>query len=332
MGKLSEKELLLLDNFMYIDGSTEVGKGKTLERVVDDILKKGISKKELSGDIKVEQAEDILNEIKKDPKLCRMTIEESIDTKGVRASCFVDEENQATVAFRGTGGSYEAWKDNVLGAYQVDTECQKMAAEFIQNNCANYNNITVTGHSKGGNMAQYCTVVCGNQIESCYSYDGQGFNDEFLDKYADEIAQNQRKITSICCNNDYVNILLKPIAGQTKYLLTEEDANAHLSWALYCKNKDLTDRNGTYTNLVEQSNFSKTLKQIMDELVENIDKLPEDTMGADVNLNMALKAIREEIQIEKQYMKTSREVLLNCMKCYQEAETRCMTQNVAIGN
>lgn len=180
MAELSEKELLLLDNFMYISGSTN--KNKTIDEVARGILAYGIEEGNLSGGITKEEAENILQEIQNNDNLKNLTISSSIDNEGIRASCFVDNQGNATVAFRGTGGSYEAWEDNLLGEYQTDTRYQQQAADFIRNNCSGYDNITVTGHSKGGNLAQYCTVLCGDQIDRCVSYDGQGFNKDFLSK------------------------------------------------------------------------------------------------------------------------------------------------------
>lgn len=37
-----------------------------------------------------------------------------------------------------------------------------------------YDSITVTGHSKGGNKAQYVTVLS-DKVDRCISMDGQGF-------------------------------------------------------------------------------------------------------------------------------------------------------------
>lgn len=281
MAELSESELLLLDNFMYISDSAQAG--ESVGDIVDTLLANGISEHSLSGGLTVENAQEILQEIQKNPELCDLTIAASIDNEGVRASCFVDENDSATVAFRGTGGSYEAWEDNLLGAYEVDTQYQQMAADFIKDSCADYDNITVTGHSKGGNMAQYCTVLCGDQVDRCVSYDGQGFNDDFLTKYAEEIADNQGKISSVCCEGDYVNILLTSIAGETKYLKTEKGANAHASWELYRNNKNDVDAEGNFTHLVDQSEEMKILDMAADGLVDYLGRLPNRQEQAIVN-------------------------------------------------
>lgn len=282
MTGLSEQDLLLLNNFMYITGSADVN--GSVGNIAEELLREGFSEDDLSGSITVEQAESILQELQSSENLKDLTIQSSIDNEGVRASCFVDSQGNATVAFRGTGGSYEAWSDNVRGEFLADTQYQKQAADFVRNSCGAYDNITITGHSKGGNLAQYCTVVCGDQIGRCVSYDGQGFNEDFLRKYASEIARNQGKIKSVCAEADYVNILLTSIAGSTVYLETEEEANPHLSWELYRKNKDRLDAEGNFAHTVEQSAAMQGLDAALDGLVSALGLLPEEKESGIMNV------------------------------------------------
>ena len=160
MAELTEAQLLLLDNYMYIQQSTTTG--GTVGDTVDYLIANGLNKTDLSGGIDANQAMEILRTIRDDPVLSNLTVTQSINTDGVRASCFVDSSGDATVAFRGTGGSYEAWRDNLLGEYRDDTPCQMTAADFVEQCCGAYDNLTVTGHSKGGNLALYCTVMLGD--------------------------------------------------------------------------------------------------------------------------------------------------------------------------
>jgi hypothetical protein len=107
MSKLSEKELLLLCNYMYIDGSTDI----------DDVLKYSIPKIEskvlsdkkgkcLSGSIERKEALGIILQIKSNNNLMCLEPVASIDT-GVRATCFVNPaDNEAVLVFRGTGGKH----------------------------------------------------------------------------------------------------------------------------------------------------------------------------------------------------------------------------------
>lgn len=67
-------------------------------------------------------------------------------------------------------------------------------------------NIYVSGHSKGGNKAQYVGVLRGSEIEHVYSFDGQGFSRAFVNRYQDEIDIYADKITNICNEFDYINV------------------------------------------------------------------------------------------------------------------------------
>ncbi|MBR5949283.1 MAG: DUF2974 domain-containing protein [Clostridia bacterium] len=71
-------------------------------------------------------------------------------------------------------------------------------------------NIIVSGHSKGGNKAQFITINSG-LIDRCYSFDGQGFSKEsiamFNEKFGQSYNERVRKIQSYSTYDDYVNIL-----------------------------------------------------------------------------------------------------------------------------
>jgi hypothetical protein len=76
----------------------------------------------------------------------------------------------------------------------------------------------VTTHSKGANLAQYIIIACENSISRCVSFDGQGFSWKFHRKYKDEIDAAKGRICSISSNKDPVNGLLKPVAGEFKFI------------------------------------------------------------------------------------------------------------------
>src|SRR5699024_6249914 len=125
----------------------------------------------------------IIRQIKNDADLYSLDIVDKDDS--VPALCFNDPDDpgHAVVVFRGTSGKDE-WIDNAIGLGVSDTERQKAALDYIEN--LPYDNITVAGHSKGGNKAQYVTVLS-DKVDRCISMDGQGFSQEFIDKYYAEI-------------------------------------------------------------------------------------------------------------------------------------------------
>lgn len=76
--------------------------------------------------------------------------------------------------------------------------------------------ITVTGHSKGGNKAQYIALL-DDSVSRCVSFDGQGFSDQFMEAYRAQVARNQYKIANNSVRHDYVNPLLNAVGRQIYY-------------------------------------------------------------------------------------------------------------------
>ena len=75
-----------------------------------------------------------------------------------------------------------------------------------------YDNVYVTGHSKGGNEATLVTMIYSDVIDRCISGDGQGFSPEFVEYMKktlgpEEFAKIQDKMYGFHANNDYVNVL-----------------------------------------------------------------------------------------------------------------------------
>lgn len=244
MAELTDRENLLLNTFMYIKGSD-----RKLE-IIKNIKKLEIELKEnadtmLSGRVKNNYALEVLKEMREYPNLINLKAVAGIDN-GVRAACFVNvKDNESIIAIRGTGGIGESWFDNAMGSYLEDTDIQKEAKKFFDKVNIDYKIKYITGHSKGGNIAQYITIVCKNNIKKCSSYDGQGFSNEFCNKYKKEIIENRNKIELIASDKDYINGLLTQVSDKCKYIKTNGIENPHTT-------KELLDK-----SLYENGEFKK---------------------------------------------------------------------------
>jgi ribosomal 50S subunit-associated protein YjgA (DUF615 family) len=294
MTELKENQLLLLDNLIYLKGVAVEGEkdtpvAKIIERLLDrgDLEKsRDMSEKDpdkgYPAEISGPRWREILTNIKNDPALMSLTVtnaKDQIITKtingevhqigGMRAACFVDASGGATVVFRGTSGAYE-WHDNGQGGYLPDTVQQKAALGYIEG-LKDYNNITVTGHSKGGNKAQYVAIMS-SKIDRCVSFDGQGFSKEFIDEYKDKIAANCHKITSISASSDYVNCLLFPVSGTQRYIETESEGEDFLHF--HCPDimlKTVGDF-GVLREDTEQSATSKLINKFTQYVMLNVEE------------------------------------------------------------
>lgn len=224
---LSEEQLLLINNLLYLSDNPplhEMKAGQTIGELLRSVDPTQLDpSKEYTFFTTGKEWSNIISAVKSDPQVSNLMISQSHTDAHYGGTSFLltsPDKSEAIVAFRGTATA--EWKDNFTGGGptslpdQVSTECQKNALEWYQSlDLDSYQNITVTGHSKGGNKSQYIAIL-DNSVDRCVSFDGQGFSDEFYEKYADQIAHNKNKIVNCSAESDYVNFLLNSV-GEQKY-------------------------------------------------------------------------------------------------------------------
>ncbi len=225
---LSNYQLVLLDNLIYLKTVPSFIKDRkknensyTVKSLIEDLK---------SGDFKASGISDnccemslnewmgILNAIEKDIVLRNLEIhdvqdnnsDENKSDNGFRAMTLVGTDENIII-FRGTTCGQE-WIDNGQGGYSEITENQKDALEYVNNtDLVNNNPFVVSGHSKGGNLAQYVTLFATETlIDRCLNFDGQGFSEELCStsKYQKALELNGDKLYTIASANDPVNVLL----------------------------------------------------------------------------------------------------------------------------
>lgn len=236
---LSPQEVLLLENLMYLSGNGKDSplrsvtgyEGKSVRDLINAIdVGKLENSQEYTGFTTGSEWKDIINAVKSNDTLMNMEIA-AVHTDhaeggggGVSAVFTNSDTGEAVVAFQGTA-SYE-WKDDFIGGGPtnasdgVSTPQQENALEWYQSAYEDLGldgyTVTVTGHSKGGNKAKYIAVL-DESVDRCISFDGQGFSDEFMEKYETQISERQNVIENHNVNYDYVNLLLNDIGSKTYY-------------------------------------------------------------------------------------------------------------------
>lgn len=229
--QLTDEQIMLLEQLTYLEDKVAreadvvLGPYDSVESLLrqfdeDALAELEDSDEQFEGLISGKQWAAIIRQIQNDPELYSLDIAGKDDS--VPAICFTDpnDPDSAVVAFKGTTGQKEWW-DNGSGFGLSDTEKQKEALEYIEN--LPYDSITVTGHSKGGNKAQYVTVLS-DKVDRCISMDGQGFSQEFLDRYYAEIEKKGGSITNYYLDGDFVSILLFPIPGSAQVCIEGDDS------------------------------------------------------------------------------------------------------------
>ena len=140
-------------------------------------------------------------------------IHDTNDKNGFAACIVETSPDHAAVAFRGS----ENWQDrgNIANDWanadlalldKVQTEQQAEVDRFlgdadVQRKLSQYNSIGMTGHSLGGNLAEYAAITADrhgdldSRLNQCVSLDGPGFNKEFLHKHRDRIDAVKSRMT-----------------------------------------------------------------------------------------------------------------------------------------
>ena len=278
---MTEKEMLLLSNYVYMDISTdEMSIGDSIDRFRNEegsFDENSVSEIVSGGGLSRKETADILKRMDEMPddfkKLYPSKILNDDEVRGICYTKGKSDTGSGCVVFRGTGGTYEAWNDNVLGQCMTDTKIQMKAADWVDRECCFYNDLQVCGHSKGGNLAMYATALCTAAVSSCVSFDGQGFSEDFINAYPDEIKASSGKIKSISAYNDFVNVLLYSIAGTNVYTENQgTGVNAHSSYYMLISNE--YDEDGRIVSLRKQSVLSRALDEFTDGVAKRLNMLP----------------------------------------------------------
>lgn len=242
---LSADQVCLLNTLTYIskEGIFSAAEGQSVESFAQTILNQPSLAASLEDEfMSGEQIVAACKQIMQDPTLSKMQIAHASRTTGGADRLIITSPpdapvKEAVVVMEGTVGGVE-WRDNFAGGCRTDqadgvsTKEQVDTLNWFQNDpqvqdiLDGCNKITVSGHSKGGNRAKYLALF-DDRIDECISFDGQGFSDEFVQKYATLIQQRQGRIANYNHQADFVNILLNDI-GELHYIKGQDNGAAFL--------------------------------------------------------------------------------------------------------
>ena len=190
----SEKELndvdsLVLSTIVYFSfESGALGRIFPSEFIPLPVAICGISHEDLYGQIWLSRlgGDEFLEALLASPRFMELKIgfyaNEVSDhfEKQFAAVTFMLPDDSAYIAFRGTDNTLNGWKEDFNLTFMEQTASQTRAASYLEDAAElGLSRIFVGGHSKGGNLAEYATLVCREQtydkIERVFSHDGPGF-------------------------------------------------------------------------------------------------------------------------------------------------------------
>ncbi|NBH33691.1 DUF2974 domain-containing protein [Clostridiaceae bacterium] len=270
---LSDQELILLDNLIYFQDV--FWEGDSVAQIIDKIIYQLEKNPNLKyAQMQAQEWMELVSVLQSNQKLLHYKVTNKTMPFGSQNTgtivCFVDDISHpldVNVIFKGTQNGYE-WDDNGEGAYLMESDCQRAAADYIDRLPEEYgNHLTVSGHSKGGNKAQYVTITT-NRVARCVAEDGQGFSNEFCRQYHMVIEDRKNRIKNYCAENDYVNVIANAIAGASIYIKTEFQINPFL----YHKPNLILTQKGDFREEGRQAEWTKGLHSYFQEI---LDLMPE---------------------------------------------------------
>lgn len=230
---LSEAEIsMVLDTFMYLDYK-EAREGTSLRNILKDLESLpdygggGVHYGEYTILRQAAEREEIGNLI-----ITCQSINMGYDS-GTSACTFMTPDGECVyVVYRGTGDG--EWPDNGIGMTSAATIQQKRALLYFEQvvetlDIRDSQRLIVTGHSKGGNKAQFVTMETKytGLLDACYSVDGQGFSEQAIGGWKDRYGERgyrsrTSKLYGIHGENDYVSVLGNSIIpkGHIRYVAT----------------------------------------------------------------------------------------------------------------
>jgi len=112
----------------------------------------------------------------------------------------------------GTDNSKIGWFENFRLSYEYPTKTQQFAIEYLNRNIRFFENqnLSVVGHSKGGNLAMASVMELSNfnfkKVKYVYNFDGPGFKKEEFE--SEKFKKLLKKLVNVVPSNSTVGTLL----------------------------------------------------------------------------------------------------------------------------
>ena len=237
--QFNEVDNLILACFSYVnlDGIPAVTKHKGigLKKLTEEFMKLH-TMKELEADKSfIRLAPFMMMEMAKSVRFGKCVVRNYVNDivteaeQQFAAMEIVLEDGTSYVSFRGTDDTIIGWKEDFNLSTGV-VPAQKRAIEYLQKISEHTDGmLRVGGHSKGGNLAIYGSVMCKSaheKILEIYSNDGPGFSREFQE--LPEMKEMMPKIIRIIPEYSIIGTLLEHekepviVASSSKGLLQHD--------------------------------------------------------------------------------------------------------------
>ena len=226
------------------------------------------------------------------------------------------EKQQIFVAFRGTDDTIVGWKEDFNLAFMEKVPAQADALAYLENAASAFKKaeITVGGHSKGGNLAIFAAAHLDEKSKknlcAVYNFDGPGFSQNSLD--SDEFFSIKQKIISVYPQFSIVGMLFHHYDSCKIVLSDEKLVMQHnpFSWFIKGTNFEIKDDLDTGSEIFFKS-FNKWFEEIQpnqrEQFVETLFGLLDST-NAITNSDLNKDKLKNTGKIIKAFATLDKEI------------------------
>ena len=175
------------------------------------------------------------------------------------------------VCFRGTDGTMTGWKEDLEMSFAGIVPSQREAVKYLERfygpgSEGEKKRIYVGGHSKGGNLAVFSSLMCDPSIHprilEVFSHDGPGFKEEVFAKLRESQNKAHLKISKTVPQTSIIGLLMQTDGNAQ---VVKSDAwgimqHSTLSWQI---------ENGTFVHLEKLSDTGKYMDRTLHEWLEH---------------------------------------------------------------
>ncbi len=229
----------------------------------------------------------LANACKNNPRFANLTIDKQSNLTGdykeggLEAAVFKGAGGYTIFAYRGTGAG--EWIDNGqgLGGIEITSDQQEEAKKYFDKVIGEMEaedknlQVIVTGHSKGGNKAQFVTINSEYKdlIKYCYNFDGQGMSPEAIEDFKKKYGEEEylkaiNKMYGFYADNDFVNglgVSIIPENHITYFKCTL--VNSIKDFQKYHFPDGYINDDGSFSDTCAQGEWSKLIENISEDIM-----------------------------------------------------------------
>lgn len=271
---LNEIDALIFSEFSYIDYNT-LAEGKLSDGSLTIAEAAGLLKEAdrehfmPSGYLHHEDAYDLIKEAGSSKRFKDVVIANDLKSFSIEkvfqfgSTAFHLNGKPFFIAFEGTGLRNLGWKEDLQMTYLPEIPSQKKALIYLKEHFEKYPyNVSIGGHSKGGNIAVYAAIFLEEKqpfIDKIYSFDSPGFPKEMLKE--EGYMKIKNKIEAFIPQDSIVGLLLHKLE---KPIIISSHASELLQHDVYTweikRNSFVSD---------ELSNSARKIQQLINQLLDN---------------------------------------------------------------